>query len=72
MGFPLVTCPGILAQVQRGDEIEVDWPHSCVRHHGRGTSLPLQPLNAAERQTLEAGGLIAYLKQRLGRTGAPA
>jgi hypothetical protein len=43
-----------------------------VRHHGRGTSLPLQPLNAAERQTLEAGGLIAYLKQRLGRTGAPA
>jgi 3-isopropylmalate/(R)-2-methylmalate dehydratase small subunit len=72
MGFPLVTCPGILAQVQRGDEIEVDWAHSCVRHHGRGTSLPLQPLNAAERQTLEAGGLIAYLKQRLGRTGAPA
>lgn len=72
MGFPLITCPGILAQVQRGDEIEVDWPHSCVRHHGRGTRLPLQPLNAAERQTLEAGGLIAYLKQRLGRTGAPA
>jgi 3-isopropylmalate/(R)-2-methylmalate dehydratase small subunit len=56
MGFPLVTCPGILAQVQRGDEIEVDWAHSCVRHHGRGTRLPL----------------IAYLKQRLGRTGAPA
>jgi 3-isopropylmalate/(R)-2-methylmalate dehydratase small subunit len=72
MGFALVTCPGILAQVQRGDEIEVDWAHSCVRHHGRGTRLPLQPLNAAERQTLEAGGLIAYLKQRLGRTGAPA
>jgi 3-isopropylmalate/(R)-2-methylmalate dehydratase small subunit len=72
MGFPLVTCPGILAQVQSGDEIEVDWPHSCERHHGRGTRLPLQPLNAAERQTLEAGGLIAYLKQRLGRTGAPA
>jgi 3-isopropylmalate/(R)-2-methylmalate dehydratase small subunit len=73
MGFPLVTCPGILAQVQRGDEIEVDWSQACVRHFGRGTSLPLQPLNAAERQTLEAGGLIPYLKQRLGRNeGAPA
>jgi len=67
MGFPLVTCPGILAAVKRGDEIEVDWPAACVRHLGRGSSLTLQPLAAAERQTLEAGGLIPYLKQRLAR-----
>lgn len=67
MGFPLVTCPGILAAAQRGDEIEVDWSAASVRLPGRGTSLPLQPLTAAERQTLEAGGLIPYLKQRLAR-----
>lgn len=67
MGFPLITCPGILSLVQRGDEIEVDWPHGCVRNHDRGASLPLQALNAAEQQTLEAGGLIPYLKQRLAR-----
>lgn len=72
MGFPLVTCPGILAQVQRGDEIEVDWSQACVRHLGRGISLPLQPLNASERQTLEAGGLIPYLKQRLARSAGAA
>ena len=72
MGFPLVTCPGILAAVKRGDEIEVDWQAACVRHLGRGSSLPLQPLAAAERQTLEAGGLIPYLKQRLARpAGVP-
>ncbi len=68
MGFPLITCPGILAQVKRGDEIEVDWANGCVRHLGCGKSLPLQPLNAAERKTLEAGGLIPYLKQRLARS----
>ena len=34
---------------------------------GTGASLPIVPLNAAERLTLEAGGLIPYLKQRLGR-----
>jgi 3-isopropylmalate/(R)-2-methylmalate dehydratase small subunit len=67
MGFPLVTCPGILAQVKRWDEIEVDWTAACVRHLGQGASLPIVPLNAAERLTLEAGGLIPYLKQRLGR-----
>lgn len=73
MGFPLVTCPGILAQVQRGDEIEVDWALGSVRHLPSGNCLPLQPLNPAERQTLEAGGLIPYLKQRLARSaGTPA
>ncbi len=68
MGFPLVTCPGIVARVARGDPIEVDWSAGCVRHLSSGTSLPLQPLAAAERQTLEAGGLIPYLKQRLALT----
>lgn len=68
MGFPLVTCPGILSMVQRGDEIEVDWAAGLVRHRGKGQALPLQPLSASERQTLQAGGLIPYLKQRLGAT----
>ena len=72
MGFPLITCPGILTQVARGDEIEVDWAQGCVRHLCRDLSLPLTPLNPADRQTLEAGGLIPYLKERLARgTGAP-
>ena len=73
MGFPLVTCPGIVAAVQRGDEIEVDWQAGCVRHLRRGSRLPLQPLASAERETLEAGGLIPYLKRRLARReGAPS
>jgi len=72
MGFPLVTCPGIVALVKRGDDIEVDWAAACVRHGPSGQSLPVQPLAAAERQTLEAGGLIPYLKQRLARTPGAA
>lgn len=67
MGFPLVTCPGIVAAVQRGDELEVDWAASQVRHLRSGRSLPLHALSAAERGTLEAGGLIPYLKTRMAR-----
>jgi len=70
MGFPLVTCPGILGAAQRGDAIEVDWAAGQVHLPGRGQALPLQPLGVAERGTLEAGGLIPYLKARLGRTAA--
>ena len=73
MGFPLVTCPGILGAVERGDEIEVDWAAEQVRHLGTGRALALQPLSAAERGTLEAGGLIPYLKTRMTRAkGVPA
>ncbi len=73
MGFPLVTCPGIVAAAQRGDAIEVDWAAAQVRLPGRGTSLALQPLASAERETLAAGGLIPYLKARLAaKKGTPA
>jgi 3-isopropylmalate/(R)-2-methylmalate dehydratase small subunit len=68
MGFPLVTCPGIVAAVQRGDEVEVDWAAARVRNLRSGQALPLQPLSAAESGTLEAGGLIPYLKTRMART----
>ena len=67
MGFPLVTCPGILGLAGRGDVLEVDWAAAEVRHPASGRALPLQPLADSERQTLEAGGLLPYLKARRSR-----
>jgi len=67
MGFPLVTCPGILGLTARGDMLEVDWAAAAVRHPASGRALPLQPLAESERQTLEAGGLLPYLKARRSR-----
>ena len=64
MGFPLITCPGIRAMVQRGDPVEVDWDAASVRLPRRDASLPLHPFSASERGMLDAGGLIPYLKQR--------
>ena len=72
MGFPLVTCPGILNAAQRGDAIEVDWQAGQVRLPGREQVLAVQPLGAAERGTLEAGGLIPYLKARMARQAQAA
>ncbi len=64
MGFPLATCPGIVAAVQRGDELEVDWDAAQVRVPRSGQTLALKPLSTSERDTLAAGGLIPYLKAR--------
>lgn len=64
MGFPQIACPGILGLVQRGDEIEVDWTAGQVVNHTRGQSLPFEPLSEADREMLEAGGIVGYLHAR--------
>lgn len=71
MGFPLATCPGIRAAVARWDEVRVDWGKGQVTNPLSGHALPLQPLSSAERGTLEAGGLVPYLKNRLAREARP-
>ena len=57
----------LLVGAARGDELEVDWAAAEVRHPAGGRTLPLQPLAESERQTLEAGGLLPYLKARRSR-----
>ena len=64
MAFPLVAAEGILAAVQRWDEIEVDWAAGNVVNHTRGATLRFAPLALADRQMLECGGLVGYLKAR--------
>jgi len=64
MGFPQIACPGILRFVERWDEIEVDWAGERILNHTRDTSIACEPLSVADRQMLEAGGIVGYLHQR--------
>jgi len=64
MGFPQVSCPGILAFVERWDEIEVDWAAQQVKNLTRGTTIAFEPLPRGDLEMLEAGGLETYLKKR--------
>ena len=63
MGFPQASCPGILGLVERWDEVEVDWDENVVRNLTQGLLLPLEPLSFADREMLDAGGLVPYLKR---------
>ncbi len=62
MGFPQVSCPGILGLVERWDEIEVDWAAGVVRNLTRGRETAFEPLARADYEMLDAGGLLQYLK----------
>lgn len=64
MGFPQAACPGILGLVRRWDEIEVDWDAGLIRNLTRDESLPIEPLSLADRQMLDAGGIVGYLHAR--------
>lgn len=62
MGFPQISCPGILGLVERWDEIEVDWAAGVIRNLTRDRELAFEPLARADYEMLDAGGLIQYLK----------
>ncbi|MCW2241103.1 3-isopropylmalate dehydratase small subunit [Azospirillum canadense] len=64
MGFPQVSCPGILGFVRRWDEVEVDWAAGVVRNHSQGTEIPFESLPQADAEMIEAGGLVPFLKRQ--------
>ncbi len=63
MGTPLIACPGILDFVQRWDEIEVAWADGVIRNHRTSAVQPFEALSVADREMLETGGLVPYLKR---------
>ena len=64
MGFPQISCPGIVKMVDRWDELEVDWRTSEVRNLTKKTEIAFEPMSESDMQMLEAGGLLGYLHAR--------
>ena len=65
MGTRLVSCPGILGMVSRWDRVEVNWNAGLVRNVTTGAALPFESLSLADREMLETGGLVPYLKSQM-------
>ncbi len=64
MGFPQISCPGIVKMVDRWDELEVDWSTCEVRNLTKKTEIAFEPMSESDMQMLEAGGLVGYLHAR--------
>ena len=67
-GLVVLSCPGITELVEEGDMLEVDLVEGIARKIGapRELRFPPMPAGSPPRQVLEAGGLIPYLKVKLG------
>lgn len=66
LGLFLLPCTGISTFADRGDELEVEIRNRIVRNCSSGKSIPLNPIPKPALDIMLAGGLIPYLKGRLG------
>ena len=64
-GFPVVTCPGITAAVEEGDELEVDLTTGRLANTGSGAVLRTKPFSPAMLEVLDSGGLVPYIERYL-------
>lgn len=61
MGFPQITCPGILEAVTRWDQLRVDWHGGKVVNLTRQIDLPFEMPTKTEQNLLIHGGHMNYL-----------
>jgi 3-isopropylmalate/(R)-2-methylmalate dehydratase small subunit len=64
-GLPVVTCPGITAAVEEGDELEVDLATGRLTTIESGAVLTTKPFSPAMLEVIDSGGLVPYLERYL-------
>lgn len=63
-GFPLIACPGISQAVSRGDVITYDWEKETITNETTGAVLQCTPMSQKDRDIVEVGGLVPYIKEK--------
>ena len=67
IGLPVVICPEAYEAVEQGDLVEIDLEGGVLRDLSKGVELKFKPLPEFLVEILSKGGLIPYLKAKLGR-----
>jgi 3-isopropylmalate/(R)-2-methylmalate dehydratase small subunit len=72
IAFPNLSCPGIHAACQEGDEIAFDVRTGRVRNLTRGTELQAKAYTREMLEIVEQGGLMEVLKRRIASAAGDA
>jgi 3-isopropylmalate/(R)-2-methylmalate dehydratase small subunit len=65
-GLLLITCPAAVDAAALGDRLEIDLARSCIQLNGQ--VFPFPPLSPTAIRIIEVGGLVPYVRQKLGLT----
>jgi 3-isopropylmalate/(R)-2-methylmalate dehydratase small subunit len=66
-----VELPGILRGVKQGEEIEVDLKSGRLTNLSTGVELEFEPIPPFLLETLDAGGMIPFLKKEVDQGRLP-
>ena len=66
LGLPIIQCPELVDQVEAGDELTIEFSKGVITHKGVQYRFP--PLPESVMAILETGGLIPYVRKKLGRS----
>lgn len=69
IGLPVLVSPEAAAEVQAGDDLEIDLAAGTINDITRGKTYQAQPFPDFLREIIAAGGLIPYTRRKL-RIGA--
>ena len=67
VGLPVVICKDATEMVKTGDVAEIDLSAGMMRNASTGSCIRFDPMPDFLLEVLEGGGLVPYLKERLGR-----
>ncbi len=65
-GLLLITCPALVAAAQTGDALTIDLKESSLRLNDQ--AYPFPPLSPTALAIVEMGGLVPYVRHKLGIT----
>ncbi len=64
IGLPILECPEASAEIQAGDEIEVDFDTGAILDKTTGKTFHAEPFPPFMQQIIAAGGLTGYAKRQ--------
>ncbi|MDX1762980.1 MAG: 3-isopropylmalate dehydratase small subunit [bacterium] len=69
MGLPIFESVEAVDGISEGDQVEVDMDTGVIRNHTTGAEYEAVPFPPFIRELIAAGGLMAYVKQKMAGQG---
>ncbi len=65
IGMPILECPQAAAEIQAGDEVQVDFDSGRIRDLTTGKSYQAMPFPPFIRAMMDCGGRLSYLRRQM-------
>jgi 3-isopropylmalate/(R)-2-methylmalate dehydratase small subunit len=69
-GLPIVVCPAAAADARMGDRLKVDLASGAVENLTQGKTYEAEAFPPFMQELIDRGGLLEYVKSRVGGEGA--